>query len=138
MRISRFFAVLMVLFVFNLSAWDEGANSYDSIKARAKNYDVPFIVYIRADWCPWCVKLDGYLAESDFDNIFRGKYTVKITPDSGPAEKKIAKDLGVKGYPTILIIFPNGSKKDLSIPIKSTRDDVLKSLKKQLDAVFKE
>ncbi len=138
MRISRFFAVLMVLFVFNLSAWDEGADSYDSIRARSNKYSVPFIVYIRADWCPWCVKLDGYLAESDFDNLFRGKYAVKITPDNSPEEKKIEKDLGGKGYPTILIIFPNGSKTKISIPIKSTRDDVLKSLKKQIDAVFKE
>lgn len=138
MRISRFFAVLTVLFVFNLSAWDEGAGSYDSIKARAKNYDAPFIVYVHVAWCGWCKKLDALLDDPDFDKLFDRKLAVKINPDNSPEEKKIAKDLGVKGYPSMYIIFPNGSKTKMSIPLGVEKEISLNAIKKQLDAVFKE
>jgi thiol:disulfide interchange protein len=138
MRISKFFAVFIFLFVFNLSAWDDGAGSYDSIRARSNEHNVPFVVYVKVDWCKWCKMLDGFLEESDFDNLFRGKYAVRINPDKSAEEKAISKNLGVTGYPSMFIIKPGGSKTKISIPLGSPKEKFLESLKKQLDAVFKE
>ena len=138
MKFFTFIAIFSLLFTFSLSAWDEGADSYDSIKVRAKTSEVPFIVYVRVDWCPWCKKLDSLLQESAFDQLFYGKLAVKINPDNSPEEKMIAKNLGVTGYPSMFVIMPDGSKSKLSIPIQAEKEAVLSSLKKQLSAVFKE
>ncbi|HRZ80101.1 MAG TPA: thioredoxin domain-containing protein [bacterium] len=138
MKIFNLSVLFFFLFTFSLSAWDEGADSYDSIKARAKTSEVPFIVYVRVDWCPWCKKLDSLLQESDFDQLFYGKLAVKINPDNSPEEKMIAKSLGVTGYPSMYIILPNGGKSSLGLPLKAEKETILLALKKQLSAVFKE
>jgi len=138
MKVSRFFIVFIILLTFHLSAWDEGASSYDSIKVRAKNSDAPFIVYVRADWCKWCKKLDELLERSDFQKAFGRKLTVKITPDDSPEAKKISKSLGVRGYPTVFIIFPNGSKSKLSISLKVPPKKALEALKQQPKRAYKE
>lgn len=138
MKIFRLLVLISFLFTLTLSAWDDGADSYDSIKVRAKTSEVPFIVYVRVDWCPWCQKLDRLLQESEFDQLFYGKLAVKINPENSPEEKMIAKSLGVTGYPSMYIILPNGGKSKLSIPIQAENDKVLSSLKKQLAAAFKE
>lgn len=138
MKIFKFFVLICFFFTLSLSAWDEGAGSYDSIKARANASEVPFIVYVRVDWCKWCKKLDAFLEDSDFDQLFYGKLAIKINPDNGPEDKMIAKSLGVTGYPSMYIILPNGGRSKLSIPIQAEKEAVLSSLKKQLAAAFKE
>lgn len=138
MKISRFLLVLAIFLTFHLFAWDEGSSSYDSMKVRAKNSNAPFIVYVRADWCKWCKKLDELLERSDFQKAFGRKLTVKITPDNSPEAKKIAKSLGVRGYPTVFIIFPNGSKSKLNIPLGAPPKKALEALKQQLKRAYKE
>lgn len=138
MKFFRFFILLLFLAVFQLSAWDEGADSYDSIRSRAKIAEVPFIVYVRVDWCPWCKKLDAMLEDSDSDQLFNGKLAVKINPDNSPEEKKIAKDLGVTGYPSMYLIFPGGQRTKLAIPLGVEKDITLNAIRKQLAVAFKE
>lgn len=138
MKIFRLFILLLFMATFQLSAWDEGADSYDSIRSRAKIAEVPFIVYVRVDWCPWCKKLDAMLEDSDFDQLFNGKLAVKINPENSPGEKKIAKDLGVTGFPSMYLILPSGQKAKLAIPLGVEKEITLNAIKKQLAVAFKE
>ncbi len=137
MRSSFIVACLLLFTVTAFAGWDKGADSYESIKARAKTAEVPYIVLIRADWCPWCVKLDAFLDDSTIDALFRDKLAVKITPDRSDAEKKIAAALGAKGFPSMFVILPDGSKQKLMLPLKGTNKEMLDALRAQLDALYK-
>lgn len=132
------FLIPILLLTFTLIAWDDGAQSFDSIKVRAKTHNAPFIVYVKVDWCPWCKKMDAALEDSKIDKLFRSKMAVKINPDDGAAEKKISKMLGVKGYPSLYVIMPNGSKKKLRLSgLGKDNNKLYKTLKKQLDQIYK-
>lgn len=138
MKSSFVLACAVLLFTVTATAsWEKGVDSYQSIKARAKTAEVPYIVLIRADWCPWCQKLDVFLEDGAIDALFRDKLAVKITPDRSDAEKKIAKDLGATGFPTMFVIMPNGSKQKLMLPLKGTNKDMLDALRAQLEALYK-
>ncbi|HSA32714.1 MAG TPA: hypothetical protein P5077_03210, partial [bacterium] len=75
--------------------------------------------------------------DNAIDALFRDKLAVKITPDNGDAERKTAKDLGTKGFPSLFVIQPNGSAQKLSLPLKGTTKDMLDALRSQLDALYK-
>jgi thiol-disulfide isomerase/thioredoxin len=138
MKRSLIFLIPFLFLTFTLTAWDNGAQSFDSIKARAKTHNAPFIVYVRVDWCPWCKKMDAALEDSNIDKLFRGKLSVKINPEDGAAEKEISKKLGVKGFPSLYIILPNGSKRKLNLSGLGTDNKKLHNiLKKQLDSIYK-
>ncbi|HNT26680.1 MAG TPA: thioredoxin family protein [bacterium] len=137
MRSSFIAACVLLLTATAFAGWESGASSYDSIKARAKTAGTPYIVLVRADWCPWCRKLDAFLDDNAIDALFRDKLAVKITPDNGDAEKRIAKDLGTKGFPSLFVILPNGSTQKLSLPLKGTNKEMLDALRAQLDALYK-
>ena len=133
-----FIAAFLLFFAASLFAgWDNGAAAYESIKVRAKTAATPYIVLVRADWCPWCQKLDAFLEDSAIDALFRDKLAVKITPDKGDAEKKIAKDLGVKGFPSMFVVLPNGSMQKISLPLKGSNKEMLDALRSQLDALYR-
>ena len=130
--------VAIFLFYISLFAWDDGADSFDSLMAKSKNYNVPVIVYVRVNWCPWCKKMDAALDDSKIDQLFRNKQCVKINPEDGEAEKVISKKLGVKGYPSIFVIKPNGYKIKLHLSGLGTDNNKLyKTLKKQMDNIYK-
>ncbi len=131
--------VFVALFLFAatlFAGWEKGANAYESIKARAKSAGVPYLVLVRADWCHWCQRFDTFLEDNAIDALFRDKLAVKVTPDHSEAEKKIAKDLGVRGYPSLFVILPNGSAQKLSLPLNKDTRTMLDALRSQLEAFY--
>ena len=135
---NSFIAACLLLFTMTAFAgWEKGADSYESIKARAKSAATPYIVLVRADWCPWCVKLDAFLDDAAIDALFRDKLAVKITPDRSDAEKKIAAALGTKGFPSMLVVMPDGSMQKLKLPLNGTNKDMLDAIRFQLEALYK-
>jgi len=138
MKRSLFFFISFLLLTISLSEWEDGASSFKSLIAKSKRHNVPVIVYVRADWCPWCVKMDAALEDSKIDRLFRSKLAVKITPDNSPGEKKISKMLGVKGFPSLFVILPNGTKTKLRLTgLGKDNNKLYKTLKKQLDKFYK-
>ena len=108
------FAVIATLFVMCLctpaNAAPEDRWLYDSSGyARAlelqRELNVPLVVYFYTDWCPYCQALDSdYLSATPVQRYLRAVVKVRINPEHGPAERGIANQYGVTGYPTFFVM----------------------------------
>ncbi len=105
--ILTFFSPMEAL-SFNFYGWERGAEGYDAAYSDAVRNDKPLIIYFRTNWCGWCKKLDNtYLASSEMKYLFNLVEKVAINPEKGQNEKTLAKEYGVRGYPTVLVGLPS-------------------------------
>ncbi len=82
-----------------------GKKTYD----EAKKLDRPLFVFIYADWCKWCKKFEKETLETPkIRKLLQDKYIpVTVNYDKQP---KLAKQLGAKLVPTVVLIAPNNEK----------------------------
>jgi thioredoxin-related protein len=119
-RIFSSVAVLSLLTSAALAAagWDD---DYGKAMARAKAENKTVLLdFTGSDWCGWCIKLDKevfskaefkdyakqnlVLVEVDFP---QGKQQTKKLKEQN---EKLQKEHGVRGYPTIVVLDPDGKK----------------------------
>ncbi|HET6892227.1 MAG TPA: thioredoxin domain-containing protein [Pyrinomonadaceae bacterium] len=85
--------------------WFQGAAGYERALELQKELHLPLVVYFWADWCPYCQALDTrYLPTAPVQDYLRGVIKVRIAPEEGRAERMLAKQYNVKGYPAFFII----------------------------------
>jgi protein disulfide-isomerase len=104
--------------VLAAGGWDD---DYDKALATAKaEKKMVLLDFTGSDWCSWCMKLDKevfskpefksyakdnlVLVELDFPN---GKRQTKKLKDQND---KLKGEYGIKGYPTIIILNPEGKQ----------------------------
>ncbi|MCI5168073.1 MAG: hypothetical protein D3903_18800 [Candidatus Electrothrix sp. GM3_4] len=89
--------------------WYTKASSFEKIEEAAKKKDKPYIFFVYTDWCGFCKKMNKkYLSNADIKRILSKYYRIKINPDKGEAEKALANEKGVNGYPDFRIVHPDG------------------------------
>ena len=96
----------------SLNEWHEGLDGYvKSIRLQQDNTK-PIAALFYTDWCPNCKKLrEEILATPEFRQFAQENLiTVKINPELGPMENKLAEEFGVFGYPSFYIIPANSEK----------------------------
>jgi len=81
--------------------------------AKEKNKPV-FALFTGSDWCGWCIKLDKEVfSKKDFADyanenfiLFKADYPRAIAQSDTVKDQnqKLAKQFGVRGYPTVLIL----------------------------------
>jgi thiol-disulfide isomerase/thioredoxin len=85
--------------------WLYGSSGYARALELQREMKVPLVVYFYTDWCPYCHALDSdYLPSAPVQQYLRGVVKVRINPEHGPAEREIAKQYGVNGYPSFFIV----------------------------------
>jgi len=96
----------------------ELVNALDTAKSEGK---CVFLVFSGSDWCGWCIKLeDEVLSRREFKE-YAEDHLVVVTADfprcrSDQSEdlmkrnEQLARDFGVRGFPTVLILDPYGRK----------------------------
>jgi len=85
--------------------WLQGAAGYERALQLQREQKLPVVVYFWADWCPYCQALDTrYLPAAPVQDYLRGVIKVRIAPEKGRAERMLAKQYNVKGYPAFFII----------------------------------
>jgi thiol-disulfide isomerase/thioredoxin len=90
--------------------WLYGSTGYQRALELQRELNVPLIVYFYTDWCPYCHELDNdYLSAAPVREYLRGVVKVRINPENGPAEREVAKQYGVRGYPSFFIMRNVGS-----------------------------
>ncbi|GEM_PF-1587229 len=102
---------------FPRSQWLGGAGGYAKATAAQGATGEPFVLYVYTDWCPYCkVFKRDILNSKRFDTAFRDVIKVRI---DGDRDKAIQEKYGVKGYPTFLVVFKDGTTRsvrhDLSV-----------------------
>jgi len=86
-------------------------------KANAENKNI-LLDFTGSDWCGWCVRLDKEVFEQPefIDYAKESLICIKvdfprrkqIDPEQAKVNKELSKKMGVRGYPTILILNPDG------------------------------
>jgi thiol:disulfide interchange protein len=71
------------------------------------------LVDVYTDWCGWCQKLDTdvYTNARVLKMLKKSFIPVKVNAEAGSLGKYVAKQYDVHGYPTIVVVSPNGKMK---------------------------
>jgi len=96
----------------SLSDWNEGINGYiKSVQQQSQN-NKPIAAFFYTDWCSNCKRLrEDILSQTAFKKFSNENLIMlKINPESGPLENKLAEEFGVFGYPSFFIIPPNSTE----------------------------
>ena len=122
MKIQKILSLCCVAFLglaASASAGDGWMTDFEAAQAKAKAENKPMLLdFTGSDWCGWCIKLDKevfgkaafkdyaaaelVLVELDFP---RGK---EQSAELKAQNEKLAKQYGIRGFPTILVLSPEG------------------------------
>ena len=103
--------------------WLEGAAGYERAIELQKELNVPLVVYFWAGWCPYCQALDSkYLPTKPVQEYLRDVVKVRIYPEEGPAERALAKQYNVRGYPSFFIIRNSSARPVKVHPFRSSKN----------------
>ena len=86
---------------------------------KAKSKEKPLLVdFTGSDWCGWCIKLDNEVFSKDAFKKFAKAELVLVEIDFPNRKKqsealkgqneKLAQKYGIRGFPTILLLSPDG------------------------------
>lgn len=91
--------------------WLHGSSGYARALELQREMKIPLVVYFYTDWCPYCRTLDSdYLTAAPVQQYLKGVVKVRINPEHGPAEEKIARQYGVTGYPAFFIVSTSSTR----------------------------
>lgn len=92
----------------SLKHWHTNAAGYRTALEQQRTSGKPVALFFHTDWCSSCKNLrETVLSTEQFDRFAQNLITVKINPEYGLEERKIADKYGVVGYPTFLIVTSN-------------------------------
>lgn len=112
---------LALLSLGTFASAEEWLTDYAKALGQAKSQNKPVLInFTGSDWCGWCIKLDKEVfSVKDFKSYAAQKLVLlKIdfprTKAQADAEKvkneKLATQYNVQGFPTIIVLKPDGSK----------------------------
>lgn len=112
------FALLTVAFTSVAHAGDF-LSDFEAAKKKAKEENKPLLVkFTGSDWCPPCMKLnEAIFSKKKFKTEIEKKFVVAVLdfprkkelPEGQlKANREVAKEFGVSGYPTVLLINQEG------------------------------
>jgi len=101
----------------------EGAwlTNYEQALAKAKQENKRVLMdFTGSDWCSWCMKLDKEVfSTSKFTSYAAQKLVLlkvdfprfkHLTDEQQKANEKLAREFGIEGYPTVIILDAAGKK----------------------------
>ncbi|MDD2228194.1 MAG: thioredoxin family protein [Candidatus Cloacimonetes bacterium] len=99
----------------------EWITNYEAALKTAKKTNRPVLVnFTGSDWCSWCIKLVKEVFSQDefLDYAKENLVLLKLdfpkslpqTAEEKAANAKLAQQYGIQGYPTILLISPEGKE----------------------------
>jgi len=91
---------------FDPSGWRSGADGLYGALASLKKEATPppMVVYFYTDWCHYCRQFEReLLSTAPVKRYFQDVVAVRINPEKGPRERKIADYYGVSGYPAFFV-----------------------------------
>jgi thioredoxin-related protein len=115
--------MITLLAVVGLSLGALGADGwltdFEAAKKQATEKNLPILVdFSGSDWCGWCIKLDKEVFSKDEfkayakDNLvlFLADFprTKQLQAEVKAQNEKLAKQYGVRGFPTVLLLDSKG------------------------------
>ena len=110
------------------SSWLEGAGGHQRARAEAQAAARPLLVYFYTDWCPYCRELQQKLLDSSqVEAYLRGITRVRINPEKGAEEARLAREYGITGYPALFMIADGGQPQPVRAASSHNRKQRLKT-----------
>ncbi len=119
----RLTSLLCLSLIASLTLQAGGADwetNFEKAQERSKKENKPMLLdFTGSDWCGWCVKLNKEVfSKKEFTDFAKDKLV--LVEIDFPSKKKLSKELrrqndelqekyNVKGYPTIILVSPEGS-----------------------------
>ena len=89
----------------SLNNWENGFAGYMKVSRLQAESGKPMALFFYTDWCSSCKALrEEILATPQVREYMESLHAVKVNPEAGGAENRLAQDYGVLGYPTFLIV----------------------------------
>lgn len=119
----------------SLNKWLDGANGYQLALSKQKSSNKPVALFFYTDWCENCKALrKNVLSSPEFEEFSTSLIVVKINPETGPDERKIADKYGIYGVPAFLLIRPeNGVIRKIQAKRNSTPPGFIKQCRTALE-----
>jgi thiol:disulfide interchange protein len=90
-------------------AWFLGASGYDGAELERQAARASMLVYFQKRACDGCRKFEkGVLAAPEVKSFLDGIVKVRVDPDDGEREQKLAKRFGVGQLPAVAVVPPQG------------------------------
>jgi len=94
-----------------LSHWDQGAEGYAKASQAHKESGNPIAIMFYTDDCENCEYLrEEVLSKPEVAALFHDLHPVKIDPEKGHLEAKLAKAYDISGYPSFYLINEESGK----------------------------
>lgn len=117
--ILKAFAVLAASLSF--AAAGEWSTDWEAAKAQAKKENKPILInFTGTDWCGWCIRLEKEVfSKKEFKDYAKDNLVLmevdfprkkKQTDEVKAQNKKLDKEFGIEGYPTIYLLDSEGKK----------------------------
>jgi thioredoxin-like negative regulator of GroEL len=118
------------------SYWYEGAEGYRRAQDEQRGARAPMLIYFRVDWCPYCRQMDREaLTAPAVVRFLGGVVKVRVNVESSPAERALAAQFGVHGYPSVFVIpGPGATPKAVPHFSRTGNEDISISAEKFVEA----
>lgn len=114
-------AGLLAALTFSASAKSEWLTDFEKAKEVAKKENKSILLdFTGSDWCGYCIKLKKNVFNTEDFEAFAEKNLVLVEVDfpskkklpeaQAKANEKLQAKFGVEGFPTILVLDPEGKK----------------------------
>lgn len=99
------------------SDWLSGVAGLKAGTEAQKSSQKPMLVYFYATWCGYCRRLDAnILATAEARETLEDVIKVRINAEESRETMQLAGELGVRGYPTLMLVSPDGDLRRIRTP----------------------
>lgn len=117
----KILAAALSLSLFSLvSAQEWGTNVPKAITQAKAEKKLAFLDFTGSDWCGWCVRLKQEVFDTPEFKAYAAKNLVlveldfpkkkEISAELKAENNKLAKEYGIKGFPTIIVLDGSGKQ----------------------------
>lgn len=115
-----FYMALALMIGGSVFAGEGWITDFEKAKSLAQEKDRHILIdFSGSDWCGWCIKLDNEVFQKDAFKKYADDNLVlmladfprdksKLSKDVQEQNEKLAKEFGVRGFPTVFVLSPDG------------------------------
>ncbi len=96
--------------------WLNDAAGWTRATAPDRDPGAPMVVYFGVPWCKYAKAFErDVLADPTVRAALRDHVRVRVNPEAGDTESRVADDFGVKVYPTVVLVQGDGQRRRVPV-----------------------